>query len=265
MPLLAVLDEAAHGALDDSLKSLYVQNTDTKEFHLDVAPDEAAKLAHNLRKQFDSKKTDLDRVHREKKELADKIAAFEGLGKTADEIKELINSKRPEDVAKLVEAHRLELEQTKASFEEPMVKLKDETGKLRQQIEQQMTQAAIQKLRNEFDLNETADYVLRDFIKVVPKEEGSAEYVTKVVGGDGQEMLVAGQPIGPDGLIKNFQEAKKFPAMFNAGSGGGTGVTNNTRPAPNSTGKTMKWSQFESMPMHDQEKFFTDGGVTVAD
>ena len=73
--------------------------------------------------------------------------------------------------------------------------------------------------------DETADYVLRDFIKVVPKEEGSTEYTVKVFE-NGQEALVAGQPQTPAGLIKGFQEAKKFPAMFNVSDGAGTGNTN---------------------------------------
>src|SRR5688572_3335280 len=100
MPLLAVLDEGAHGALDESLKTLYVQNTENKNFYLDIAPDEAAKVAFTLQKNFDAKKADLDRVHREKTELGNKVKAYESLGKSAEEIKAALEANRPEEVTK---------------------------------------------------------------------------------------------------------------------------------------------------------------------
>ncbi len=232
MPLLAVLDEAAHGGLDESLKTLYKQNTENKNFYLDIVPDEAAKLAFTLQTQFENKKKELTAKHTELNTLKAEVDGYAKIGKTPDEIKELIDSKRPEDVAALVTKYETEKEALKQSFEAPLQAATERARQLEEQIQKSLTQTAIQKLRNEYDLNETADYVLRDFIKVVPAEEGSSQYAVKVFD-NGQEALVAGQPQTPDQLIKSFQEAKKFPAMFNVGSGGGTGTTNRTTSVNN--------------------------------
>lgn len=224
MPKLqAVLDEAAHSSLDDSLKTLYVQNTETKEFHLDIAPDEAAKLAHNLRSQFENKKTALDDLHKSKKTIDDELKAFKALGKTADEIKAALEANRPEEVTKLIEKYEAEKTALQKSFEEPLTKAQGQVKSLTEKYQQMMTANAIAKVREQFDLNEMADYVLRDYIRAVPKEEGSDEYVVRVFE-NGEPAMVAAQPMTTDQLIKGFQDGKKFPAMFNAGQGAGTGM-----------------------------------------
>jgi DNA-binding transcriptional MerR regulator len=259
MPLLAVLDEGAHGALDESLKGLYVQNTDTKEYHLDIAPDEAAKLAHNLRTQFEAKKTDLNRVHGEKTALATKLKAFEDLGKTADEIKAAIESNRPEEVNKLLAdsqaKHQAEVEQLRKSFEEPLATAQEKAKKYEAEIQKSLTTSAIQTIRNQFDLNETADYVLRDYLRAVPKEEGSDEYVVKVFE-NGAPAMVAGQEMKPDQLIKRFQEEKKFLPMFNAGKDGGTGGTNRQTAGGSGT-------KYAELPPTERLNAAREAGVTT--
>ena len=223
MALLAVLDEAAHGALDDSLKTFYVQNSETKEFHLDIAPDEAAKLAHHQRQQLEAKKADLARVHGEKTALAQKLTAFDALGKSADDIKAALEGKMPKEAKELLEKFETDTAALKASYEEPLTKAKTRIERAERQAQELLARTAIQQLRNEFDLNDTADYVLKDFIKVVPKDEESGEFIVKVFE-NGQPALVAGQEMKPEQLITSFKEQKKFPAMFNAGTGGGSGA-----------------------------------------
>lgn len=237
MPILAVLDETAHGGLDESLKTLYVQNTEDKKFYLDIAPDEAAKVAFNLQSDVKKKEDLLKKAHDAKRVAEDKAKLYEVLGLTPEQITELRDSKRPEDIQKLVEAHKTEIEKVTKSFEEPLTAAQEKAKKYEAEIQKQLTASAIAKLRNDFDLNETADYVLRDFIRAVPREEGSDEYVTAVFE-NGSPALVAGQPMTPDQLIKGFQEGKKFPAMFNAGIGGGTGGTN--RQQQGFTGSIIK-------------------------
>lgn len=263
MSLLAVLDAKAHEALDESLKTLYVQNTENKNFYLDLPQAEAEKLAFDLNSKFENKKKELTAKHTELNELKAQIETYKKIGKTPEEIAELIESKRPEEINTLIANHKTEIETLRKSYEEPMEAMKAEAEAIRKQIENLRTQTAIQKARNEFDLNETADYVLRDFIKVVPKEEGSSEYVEKVFE-NGQEMLVAGQPQTIAGLIKSFQEQKKFSAMFNAGSGAGAGVTNHGTSGSN--GKVMKrseWEAKESAQPGSTTKFFTEGGTLI--
>lgn len=220
MPLLAVLDESAHGALDESLKTLYVQNSETKQFYLDIAPDEAGKLAFNLQRELDNKKNALTKVHEEKKALAEKVGSYEALGKSPEEIKTLFESNRPEEVTKLIEKYEAEKEQLKKSFDEPLQAANEKVKKLQSQVEESMRSSAITKLRQDHNLNEMADFVLRDHIKVVENEDGS--FAVQVIE-NGQPAMKAGQPMKPEDLIATWREAKKFEPMFNAGTGGGTG------------------------------------------
>jgi hypothetical protein len=134
----------------------------------------------------------------------------------------LSKANRPEDVTKLVTDYEAKMKSMAESYEEPIKKATERATKLEQQIQQSLQTSAIANLRNEFDLNETADYVLRDYIKVVPSAEGSDDYVVKVIE-NGQPALVAGQEMKPEQLITGWREQKKFPAMFNAGDGGGAG------------------------------------------
>jgi hypothetical protein len=224
MPILAVLDEGAHGALDESLKSLYVQNSETKQFYLDIAPDEAAKVAFNLQKQFDNKKTELTNKHKELNEAKAKVAAFEGLGKSADEIKAALESNRPEAVTELMEKHRTELESLKKSYEEPLTQATEKAKRYEAQVQQSLADAAISKLIADHELDpETAPAILRDYVKAVPKEEGSDEYRTQIFE-NGSPALVAGQPMSGEQLLNGWREGKKFQRMFLAGEGGGSGA-----------------------------------------
>ncbi len=222
MPKLsAVLNDAAFQAADDSLKTFYVQNTETKDWWLDV--DEPGKLDVAGQTTFGNLKTKLDGAFKERDTAKASLKAYEALGKTADELKAALEANRPEEVTKLVEKYEAEKQQLKASYEEPLTAAQERAKKLEAQVERSLTQAAIQKLRNEYDLNDTADYVLRDFIKAVTTDDG--DHAIKVFD-NGVEALVAGQPQTPEGLIKSFQEAKRFPAMFNVSDGAGTGNTN---------------------------------------
>lgn len=224
MPLLAVLDEGAHGALDDSLKSFYVQNTEDKSFYLDIAPDEAAKVAFNLQKQFDAKKKDLERVHGEKTALAQKFKPFEEMGKTADEIRAAMSANQPEDITKLIEKHNTELEQIKSSYETPMAEHKTRAEKLEAQVRQSLESSAISRLVADYGLDpEVAPNVLASFIKAVPKEEGSDEYTVGVFD-NGSPALIAGQPMKPEQLVTQWREQGKYKAMLGAGTAAGTGL-----------------------------------------
>jgi DNA-binding transcriptional MerR regulator len=222
MPKLsAVLSDADYTAADDSLKTFYAQNTETKDWFLEV--DEPGKLDFAGQTAFTNLKAKLDGSFKERDEAKKALKDFTALGKTADEIKAALEANRPEEVTKLIEKYEAEKESLRKSFEEPLAAAKAKADKLQNDVQTSLTNAAIGKLRNEFDLNETADYVLRDFIKVVPKEEGSDEFVVRVFE-NGQPAMVAGQEMKPDQLIKGFQEGKKFSAMFNTSAGAGTGL-----------------------------------------
>lgn len=227
MPLLAVLDETAHGVLDDSLKTLYVQNTETKEFHLDIAPDEAAKLAHHQRTQLEAKKADLSRVHGEKSAIATKLKPFEDLGMSIDEIKTALEGKQPKEVRELLEKFEADKEALRNSFEEPLTKALAAKKTLEAQVQRSLAASKISELIATFELDpETAPANLERYIRVVPKQEGSEEYTVKVFDEVGQPALVAGQEMTPDQLINSWKEGKKFQKMFLANNAGGGGSTN---------------------------------------
>lgn len=222
-----MLDEAAHGALDDSLKTLYVQNTENKNFYLDVAPDEAAKLAFNLQSQFQAKKDELTRVHTEKNTLKAEVDAFKAIGKTPDELKTAIESNRPEDVTKLVTDYETKMADLKRSFEEPLTKAEERSQRLAAQVEQSLTDSEIANICQQFGINTAGSFVLRNYIKAVPSptDENPDAYAIKVFE-NGKLMQIAGQDISAEQLVKGFQEQKKFPEIFTVGDGAGTGNTN---------------------------------------
>lgn len=230
MPILAVLDETAHAALDDSLKTLYKQNTENKNFYLDISPDEAAKVAFNLQSQFDNKKAELTKKHTELNELRAKVAGFDALGMSSDEIKAALASKQPADVQALQTKHETEMSNLRKSFE-PITAANE---KMKAQIQQSLSQAEISRLITAHGLDpETAPAILRDYVRTVPKAEGSDEYHTQVYLNN-EPALVAGQPMTTDQLIKSFQEGKKFSGMFLVGNGAGTGGMRQSQTIGNS-------------------------------
>ncbi len=226
MPKLsAVLNDAAYQAADESLKTFYVQNTETNDWWLNV--DEPAKLDVAGSKSLQNKKDELKRVHDEKKAIADELAAYKALGKEPDDLKAALEANRPEEVTRLVEKYEDEKRQIATSFKEPLEAAQARAAKLEAQVQNALIQSEIAKLRDAYGLNDAANFTLKEYIKVVPREEGSDEFVVKVFE-NGQEALVAGQPQTPDQLIKGFQEQKKYPWMFNVSDGAGTGNTNRT-------------------------------------
>lgn len=224
MQLQATITPDAFAALPDSTvlgKDAFAENTKENLFFLNVPDSEARKLAFSLNTELEKLRDNNRELLKQKGEVNSKVKDFEALGKTPEEIKELLDSKRPEELMKLIADHKTEMDTLKQSYEGPMQALTADNERLKSQIADSVSRAAISKLRTDYDLNDTADYILRDFIKAVPSDDG---YQTRVFE-NGQEALVAGQPMTPEQLIKGFQEQKRFSAMFNVSEGGGTGVT----------------------------------------
>lgn len=215
--LLAVLNDAAYNAVDDSLKTFYVQNAETKDWWLDV--DDPGKLDVAGKTAFDNLKTKLDGAFRERDAALAKVKPFEALGKSAEEIQAALIAKQPEDVKAVIAKHETEMENLRKSFE-PITAVNE---KLKAQVAKSLTDAAISKVATEFNLDpETAPAILRDYIKAVPVAEGSDEYVPRVFLNN-EPALVAGQPMTAEQLVKSFQEGKKYSGMFLVGNGSGPG------------------------------------------
>jgi hypothetical protein len=262
MPLLAILDEGAHGALDDSLKNLYVQNAENKQFYLDISPDEAGKVAFNLQKEKELLKTNNSELLKQKGEANTKLKAYESLGKAPDEIKAALGANQPENVTKMVADYEEKFNALKSSYEEATTAKDSKLEALQAQLHKTLVNGTIAKLRAEHDLNDTADYVLRDYLKVEESDDGTA---TVRVYENGKPALAAGGlEKTPELLLNGFRENKQFLAIFNAPNGGGTGGTNNQKTVTTGT-KTMRRAEYEAGTEQGQDfsGFIADGGKII--
>ena len=265
MPALAtVLDEQAHEALgDETLKGFYAQNTETKQFFLQV--DNPNILATGLQAEIQKKEELLRNNQAANKALAEKYKPFESLGKTPDEIKQLLESNRPEEITKLVEKYEAEKQLLQSSLSEALEKETSARATLEKQYADTLINVDINKLVIENDLDpEYAPLVLRQYLKPVKDEETGA-WSTRIYK-NGQPALVAMQPMTAAQLLKEFVDSKQYLKMFNAPNGGGSGATN--RQGGIGNGKVMKRSQFESLGLESAasaRKFLSDGGKVIDD
>lgn len=259
MPIRAVLDETSFTGLDESLKTLYVQNPETKQFFLDV--DNGDALAFNLQKEVETLRTHNKTVLGEKKTIQEKVKAWESLGKSPEEIKQLLESNRPEEFSKILTDKESEW---KSKFES----LTEELNNGKTQAEQYRTQALnmalnvkIAQIKDQFDLNDTADFVLKNYLKASETEEG--QVTTAFYGEDGKPLHKAGYPITEEQFLNGLKEQKKYLSMFNAPNGGGTGATN--RQTSQSGTKTIKRSDWEQRSAQGENftEFFTNGGQII--
>jgi hypothetical protein len=240
--LQAVLDEPSFNAIeDDSLKSLYVQNTDTKQYFLDV--DNGDALAFNLQKEVETLRNHNKTVLGEKKTIQEKVKGWEALGKSPEEIKSLLESNRPEELNKLIEKYDLEKKSLSDSFTESLNEATSKAERYQKQALNMALSVRLAQIRDQFDLNDTADFVLRNYYRAEETEDG--QVVTRIYGDDGQPVLKAGQPITDEQFLNGFKEQKKFLSMFNSPNGGGTGATN--RQTSHSGAKTLKRSEYDQM------------------
>ena len=223
MKLSAVLNDAAYQAADDSLKTFYVQNTETKDWWLDV--DEPGKLDVSGSKTLQNKKDELKRVHDDKKAVTDELAGYKALGKSAEELKAALEANQPENVTKLIADHQAELKTLRESYEQPLAVLKTENETLKADQERVAVAAIVQKLCREFDLDsEYAEFVLPNYLKAVRSEDS----LTVKVFENGTEAMIAGQPKSFEQLVRGFREEKKHSKMFNVGTADGPGNLNRT-------------------------------------
>lgn len=244
MPLLAILTDTAHAALDDSLKGLYVQNPNDKQFYIDIAADEAAKVAFNLQDEKNRLVANNSDLLRQKGEANNKLKAFTDLGKTPEELQKLALG-QGSDVKELEAKHAQEKAALQTSFDEALKAQTAKTDKYSSDLAASMVSAEISKLRATHQLEDVADYILKDFIRAVPKDDDSGDFELQVFE-NGQRSLVAGAGKTPDQLIKDFQTGNKFAAMFTAGNGGGTGDTSRS-DANNSVKGTIRAGDQEAL------------------
>jgi hypothetical protein len=265
MPTLAaVLEESAYNELsDETVKSFYVQNTETNKYYAQI--DNPDVLAVNSQAEITKFRDLLEKNQTANKELANKFKPFESLGKTPEEIKQLLESNRPEELKQLVEKYETEKQQLQSSLNEALEKETSARTTLEKQYASTLINVDINKLVIENDLDpEYAPLVLSQYLKPVKNEE-TGEWSTRIYK-NGQPALVAMQPMTATQLLKEFVDGKQHLKMFNAPNGGGSGASN--RQGGIGNGKVMKRSQFDGLSLENPAavgKFLSDGGKVIDD
>ena len=258
--LLAVLDETKFSSLDETLQGLYKQNTQTKDYYLNLPESEAEKLTFNLNGKVTKLKGDLDKVHKDKKDGDKLLESYQAFG-TPEEIQELKESNQPEQVSEIVEKHKAEIEKIKQSYDDKLTKLETDFKTADSQLGQSLKQSTISKLVTQFNLDpEVAPHILKDFIDVRTDENGGEKKV--VVIKDGEPYQITGNPAKPDQLISEFIENKTFQKMFNANGGGGTGSTNNQLGSQSKRTQATK-EELNAMSPTDKREFYLNGGEQI--
>lgn len=274
MPTLqAILDETAFNTLPESTvlgKDSYNQNSETGQWYLNLPDTEAEKLAFNLQKVLATEKAEKEKLVennsellKQKKTKDEQLKVFQGIGKSAEEIKAALEANRPEDVARLLTEKENEKIAAVKSFEDVLEKEKSAREAYQKQLFQSAVDTRIAKVRAKYDLNDTAELVLRQYYQVVEGKDNSIE--TKIFL-NGIPAQVANQDMTDEQLLLGFKEKKQYLSMFNAGTNEGGGGTPRTSPL-GGNGKTMKRSEFDSMAMSNPEGLakLLDSGVSIVE
>src|SRR6185369_632480 len=155
MPLQAVISEAEFDALPDSTtlgKDSFVKNEKTNEIFLNLPDGEAGKLAFNLQQSIEKLTKNNKELLQQKGEANAKSQAWEAIGKTPEEVAEQLKSRRPEDLQKLIESHKTELEAIKKSGVEETAKERAAREALEGEYASTKLDSTIEKLLNRYDM-----------------------------------------------------------------------------------------------------------------
>lgn len=231
MKILAVLDQVVFDNLPDETvlgKDSYQKDEKTNTFKLAMDGEEAGKLAVQLQTQLDNKKKELTKVHDEKNELADRLQVFEGLGKSADEIKTVLATGQP-GIEEIETKHAKEIKSLKASHEqalrsatEQLEGQQNETADVKRHLVTEMKRTLIAELKNEFEMNALGDDWLSNRIEIV-YDDDAGKYLPRVIE-NGEAAYKAGQFKTPKQLVEEAQANKDYAGMFNAGTAAGSGA-----------------------------------------
>lgn len=251
MKILAVLDEAAFGALPDETvlgKDSYIKDEKANNFKLALSGEEAGKLALPLSQQLDNKKADLKRLHEEKKELEDKLKAYEALGKTPEEIGEVLKTGKTADVEAVEKEYKAKIESINKANESALNAAKAEleaerngSAETKKQLQQTVKRTLIAELKNKFDMNALGDDYLSNRIEVV-YDEDTKQYLPRVME-NGQEAYKGGVLKTPEQLAEEARANRDLAGMFNAGAGGGSGAQNNQAKGAKRAGTILESDQ----------------------
>lgn len=232
MPLLAVLDEAAFNALPDETvigKNSYLKNEKTNAYQLALDGAEASKLATPLQDEVAKLKANNQKLLDEKIKAGEKADPFIKLGKTPEELAEMIASGKTDGIEELEKKHSKEIESLKTSHEQAIASAKTEletaktaTTEVEKQLMGTMIRTRIEALKTDFGFNKLADDFFAARIKIV-KDEATGSYVEQVFE-NGELAYKGGALKTPAQLAEETRANKEYAGMITGGTGQGTGA-----------------------------------------
>ncbi len=258
MALAAIVAESEFETLDESLKTFYVQNTDTKDYYLDVdGPD---RLAVNLQ-------TEKQKLAENNQKLVDQLAKerqkAESLAQQAKKALEKVDAKDGDDlIAKLAD-----LEAKNASYEEALKAERDKQAELAAANARTTREAEIARVMREHKMMPSAAANLRESIEIVRDDDGN--YKQRVIDPQtGQPMIQAGQGLTIEQLVAGWKSKAEYGNLFQAEGGGGMGTPGRINGAGPGSGKTMTRTEFAQLQQTSPKsipEFFAQGGQIVDD
>jgi hypothetical protein len=255
MTIKAIIDATAFEALEEPMQGLYQQNTENKNYYLDLETGEADKLAFGLVGERDKLAAN------NKKLLDEKIQANARATEAERKAAELANTGNDTDVVDK-ETHTKELLALKQSFDDELANRDNEKQALYGALAETAQKSTVSQLVTEYNLDpEYAAHVLPDYIKAEVVDNNVFVNVYE----NGEKALVAGTPKTPKHLLEGFLANGKYKQMFLANNGGGGGANNNHRPAQNGL-KSMKRSDFDKLSISDPvaaRSFISEGGKPI--
>lgn len=242
MPLLAELKESEFSALDEKTvigQDMYVKDERSGTYKLNMSGDEAGKLAIPLQETVAKLEKNNKDLLDEKVKAIQKVEPFTALGKTAEELSEIIKNGSTADSAEIEAKFQAQIESLKNENAEALKSAQADieaanksTESMRMQLQSQMEQTLIADLKAKHGVKGIADDFLKARIKIVPDGENGA-YVARVYE-NGEMAYKAGQPQTPDQLIEAMRANADLKDFFNAGGAAGSGAGG--QGAPTGTG-----------------------------
>lgn len=247
MALQLVIDSLE--TVPETVRSLYVPDGD--KFKLDVSGiEDTSGLKSALQKEREAAKN-----------AAKQANAWVSLGKTPEEIQELLEAQRKADEDKATkngewEKLKVQMQEQSANERQKLEQaLKAKDGAIERYLIDAQAVAAISELKG-------VPALLLPHVKAAVKVvDDDGEYVTRVVDAQGNPRVNAkGDFLTIKDLVSEMRQSEVFGRAFEASGTTGTG----SRPSTASGSRTMTEAAFNALPPKERAKRMAEGYVVSA-
>lgn len=221
----AILDSSAFDSLPETIdpKELFQKNEKDDNYVLALDGAEAGLLAKPLQTEKELLVANNAKLVEEKKEALEALKPFKDLGKTVQELTDIINDKTPQDIATLTQTHKTEMESLRTSTQTELEAASTKVKELEEEVLRDKRNFAIDKAIQSTGATPLAFDYLKDRVEVV-KVEGSKDYAVRVKDDKGEIAYKGGAPMTPAQLLDEKKTDPIYSGMFFAGESGGTGT-----------------------------------------